>query len=193
MLEGILVDLVPHGKTYNDLKHKWENSEAGFWASAGGRDITTRAQFRRWFEENAERRAHNPRVSFGIQTKDGTPIGDMSLGWVIPHHRLAMLGAMIGEPDYWGGGYGTDALLLIVDYAFDWLDIHKLWLGTMGMNVRVHRQMEKVGFLREAVRRDLFLADGQWTDEVVYGMLQSEWPGRAAVIEKLGLTARRDK
>jgi RimJ/RimL family protein N-acetyltransferase len=101
-----------------------------------------------------------------------------------------MLGAMIGEPDCWGGGYGTDALLLVVDYAFGWLDMHKLWLGTMGINVRVHRQMEKVGFQREAVRRGMFYADGQRTDEVLYGMLQSDWPGREAMIERIGLRAR---
>jgi RimJ/RimL family protein N-acetyltransferase len=127
---------------------------------------------------------------FGIQTKDGKPIGDMGMNWVVPHHRLAMLGASIGEPAYWGGGYGTDALLLIVDYAFDWLDMHKVWLMTMALNARVVRQMEKVGFTLECRQREGTWVDGKPVDGLTYGILREEWPGREAVIERLGLKAR---
>lgn len=192
MLEGLLVDLVPLDKRFVELKHKWENGEAAYWGSAGDRPILSRATMRRWHEEAQTRPWHKLRVAFGIQTKGGQPIGDISMGWVLPYHRLAMLGAQIGEPAYWGGGYGTDALLLIVDYAFNWLDMHKLWLGTMSINARVLRQMEKVGFRREGVGRGTFFADGQWADEVIFGVLREEWPGRASLVERLGLQARKE-
>lgn len=193
-LEGLLVDLVPYGKRYLEQEHRWHNSEAWFWATAGDRMILSQAAVERRQQERAEwmEQRGSKSVWFGIQTKDGLPIGDIALTWVMPFSRVAMLGAAIGDSEYWGGGYGTDALLLIVDYAFDWLDMHKLWLGTMGINVRVHRQMEKVGFICEGRSRSTFYADGQWTDEVVYGILRDEWPGRAAVIERLGLTARKE-
>ena len=189
ILEGILVDLVPRGGAYSKLDPRWHNSEAWYWASAGDREIVTRTQLERARAEWMER--PSPHVVFGIQTKDGTPIGDISLGWVLPHHRLAMMGAAIGEPDYWGGGFGTDALLLIVDYAFKWLDFHKLWLGTMGLNARVLRQMEKVGFQQEARHRKMFYADGIHTDEVVYGLLREEWPGREAMLQRVTLRGKR--
>ena len=128
-------------------------------------------------------------VTFGVQIKDGTPIGFFSLNWVVPFSRLAMLGARIGEPEYWGGGYGTDALTLLVDYAFDWLDMHKLWLGTTSYNARVQRQMEKVGFALEARARAEAYIDGAWYGGLLYGLLREEWPGRAAVIERIGLRA----
>ena len=190
MLEGLLVDLVPHSQTFDELRHKWDNSEAAFWGTAGDRPIYSRDAIRRWHEEHSAHSGPRLRVSFGIQTKDGKPIGDISMGWVIPHHRLAMLGAVIGEPEYWGGGYGTDALLLLVDYAFDWLDMRKLWLATMSPNERVQRQMVKVGFKLEARQRETFVADGQRVDNLIYGLLREEWPGRAAMIEKLGLRAK---
>ena len=63
-------------------------------------------------------------------------------------------GREIGEPDYWGGGYGTDALLLLIEYAFDTLDMRKVWLNTMSLNERVIRQMEKVGFGLEGRQRE---------------------------------------
>ncbi|HEX3051079.1 MAG TPA: GNAT family protein, partial [Aggregatilineaceae bacterium] len=126
-------------------------------------------------------------VEFGIQTKDGKPIGNLGMNWMSPANRIANIGAMIGEPDYWGGGYGTDALTLYIDYVFDWLDLRRIFLDTMSINVRVMRQMEKVGFKLEARRREAMYGDGVWYDELIYGLLRDEWPGRAAVIERLGL------
>ena len=192
MIEGLLVDLVPYGTHYVDQEHTWHNSEAWFWAEAGFRPFRTKNAIRREHEAWLEQREKQPpnMIMFGIQAKDGTPLGDIALFEMLPWHRVGMLGAAIGDPAYWGGGYGTDALLLMVDYAFSWLDMHRLWLSTMALNVRVLRQMEKVGFAPEGRRRGMWYADGAWVDDVVYGVLREEWAGRAAMIEKLGLRAK---
>ena len=191
-LEGLLVDLGPYGKRFLDLEHTWHNSDAWYWATAGDRWIASKESIQRNQQERVEwREKHGSNsVWFGIQTKDGLPLGDICLNWVLPYYRHSMMGAGIGDPEYWGGGYGTDALLLMVDYAFDWLDMRRLWLGTMGLNERVQRQMQKVGFKLEARRRQMMFADGVWTDELVYGLLREEWPGRAAMVERLGLRAK---
>lgn len=192
MLEGLLVDLVPYSKPFEERHAEWMARESMFWASMGDRWFPTKASVERHQREHREREQHGPRlrVNFGIQAKDGTPLGSFAINWMVPHHRLAMLGAMIHEPEYWGGGYGTDALLLIVDYAFDWLDMRKIWLMTMSMNARVLRQMEKVGFREEARQREATFADGARSDGVVFGLLREEWPGRDAMIERLGLEVR---
>lgn len=187
MLEGLLVDLVPQGDEFKKKAMEWKDAPSWFWASMGDRWFATRSGVERHFREQAERPGPRFDVPFGIRAKDGTPLGYIGINWMVPYHRLAMLGAMIHEPDYWGGGYGTDALLLIVDYAFDWLDVNKVWLVTMALNARVLRQMEKVGFRQEAQPREGAYADGAWCDAVVYGMLREEWPGRVAMIERLGL------
>ncbi len=192
-LEGLLVDLVPYGQAFLEREQAWENSIAGFWASAGEHTTYTRAQFERWRTEAAQRTAPRLGVRFGIRAKDGTLLGSIGMGDVHPHHRLAMVGAMIGEPAYWGGGYGTDALLLFVDYAFGWLDMRKLWLSTMGINARVLRQMEKIGIPCEGRRRSLWFVDGQYVDDVVFGILREEWPGRAAIIERIGLRPAEER
>ncbi|MBI5959281.1 MAG: GNAT family N-acetyltransferase [Chloroflexi bacterium] len=191
-LEGLLVDLVPIDKRFDELEHKWENGEAAFWGDAGGRNFFSHASVEAHQKERAEERAKGGTtwVGLGIQTKAGQPIGVFFLGNMNPYHRTAMFGAQIGEPDYWGGGYGTDALLLAADYAFNWLDLRKVWLGTMRLNVRVIRQMEKVGFTLEGTQRGMFLAEGVWYDHLMYGMLADDWPGYAAMIDKLGLKVR---
>ncbi len=186
-LEGLLVDLVPLDERFKALEHRWENNESAFWGDAGDRQFLSQQTIRRRQEERAAHSESRLSVGFGIQTKGGTPIGIFFVGDVKPHHRVAMLGAAIGEPDYWGGGYGTDALLLVVDYAFDWLDLRRLWLQTMGSNARVIRQMEKVGFTLEARQRQATYADGVWQDFLCYGLLREEWPGREVLVERLGL------
>ncbi|HEX3051567.1 MAG TPA: GNAT family protein [Aggregatilineaceae bacterium] len=191
MLEGLLVDLVPFGERFMKLEHKWVNGPGVFYWAIGNHWLVTHAEMEAWQRERADDpQWQAQRVSFGVQTKDGTPIGLFGMRRWLPHHRLAMLTAMIGEPDYWGGGYGTDALLLLVDFAFEWLDVHKVWLMTFSLNARVIRQMEKVGFTFEGRMREATYAEGARHDILAYGLLREEWPGRAALIEKLGLRAK---
>jgi len=191
LLEGLLVDLVPFGKRFEDHEHTWYNSPGVFYWAVGGRWIRTKTQIeqdRRWREEHLEHTRNQ--IIFGVQAKDETPLGLFGINHMMPFSRVATLTAFIGEPDYWGGGYGTDALLLLADYAFDWLDLRKIWLMTMSLNARVLRQMEKVGFTLEANQRQAARANRAWVDIPVYGLLREEWPGRAAMIEQLGLEAR---
>jgi len=193
MLEGLLVDLVPYAQRFLDLEHVWRNNDSAFWSSGGARYIVTRAMIERHTQQRAEEEEQlGPArgVMFGVQTKDATPIGFMTINWLLPHSRLAMLGARIGDPAYWGSGYGTDALLLMIDYTFDWLDMRKVWLGTTSANARVMRQMEKVGFALEARARRESLQDGQWYDGLLYGLLREAWPGRDVMIERIGLRAK---
>jgi RimJ/RimL family protein N-acetyltransferase len=190
VLEGLLVDLVPYGRAFQAREHAWWNNESMYWASMGERELLTHAQLEKRRREEAESDESRTGVTFGVRTKDGALIGSFGINFLSPYHRVANLGAMINELDYWGGGYGTDALLLLVDYAFGWLDMRRLWLDTMSSNARVLRQMQKVGFTLEAQLRSVAIADGQWNDEVVFGLMRDEWPGREAMIARLGLRAR---
>lgn len=191
MLEGLLVDLVPFGKRFLERAHIWQNNESFFWASMGARHVASRAQLAYYREEEAnERPTPNDGIVFGIQAKDGTPLGSIGCNWISPHNRLANLGAWIGEPEYWSGGYGTDALLLLLDYVFFTLDIRRVWLDTMSLNERVVRQMGKFGFFLEGRERRAMFADGVWLDVLIYGLLREEWPGREVMIERFNLRAR---
>jgi len=190
-LEGLLVDLVPFGRAFHDKNYIWfNNAEANYWSRMGDISLVSRAQVDRERQEWDESSTPRTGVPLGIQTKDGTPLGYFGVNFLSYAHRTANLGAVIYDAQYWGGGYGTDALLLLIDYAFDWLDMRRVWLGTMSINARVMRQMEKVGFTLEARSRSMALVGGQWVDEMVYGMLREEWPGREAMVERLEIRAR---
>jgi RimJ/RimL family protein N-acetyltransferase len=156
----------------------------------GDRWFVTRADIEHHQRERTDRDQRECNwVLFGMQTKNGTPVGRVGIRRWYPADRVISLTALIGDPAYWGGGYGTDALLLLAEYAFDELDMRKIGLGTMSLNARVMRQMEKVGFTLEARRREGAYAAGAWYDALLYGLLREEWPGREAMIERLGLSA----
>lgn len=187
MLQGVLLDLVPYGQVFEAKSVEWMNGPMREWWGMDG--LMTEAGHQRWLQRHREQPdAERARfIRFGLRAKDGVPIGNFGLMHISAHSRHAEVGAGIGEPDYWGGGFGSDAMLLICEYAFKWLDLHRLWLLTSGRNLRAQRQVEKCGWTLEGRRRDLEYLDGQYSDFVFYGLLQSEWPGYTVMVERLGL------
>jgi len=187
ILEGLLVDLVPINQEFLDKMVEFWNNESRWWSTTGDCRPLTRAQVKRMLDAQME----GPEPGYSevhtmIRAKDGQIIGWMSL-WIVQPHRFVWVAAWIGNPMYWSGGHGSDALLLIVDYAFRWLDVRRFVLSTMGLNVRAQRNAEKCGFVFEGRKREAAFVDGRWVDMVNYGLLCDEWPGRAALVEQLGL------
>ncbi len=186
MLQGVLVDLVPYGDEFEKRAVEWMNGPMREWWGMDG--LMTEAEHQRWLQRNRERsEAERAQfIRFGIHTKDDALIGTFGLMHVDATHRHAEVGAGIGDPAYWGGGFGSDAMLLIVEYAFNWLDLRRLWLLTSGRNVRAQRQVTKCGFTLEGCRREQEFYAG-YHDFLYYGLQADEWPGYATMVERLGL------
>jgi RimJ/RimL family protein N-acetyltransferase len=192
VLYGLLVDLEPiTSEFYEERMHEFWNNESRLWATMGEDTPTTRAQIKRQVEEWAQGRERGDTgVHFMLRAKDGTVIGSIGLNWINEWHRFAWVGAWIGDPAYWSGGHGSDALLLITEYAFQWLDLRRLVLGTMDLNARAQRNVEKCGFRLEARHRSETFVHGKPVDGLLYGLLRREWPGRAALVEELDLPVK---
>lgn len=99
-------------------------------------------------------------------------VSELSILWV---HQVAWLGIGIGEPEYRGKGYGTDAIQLTVNYAFRELNMYRVSLNVYSYNLRALHVYEKAGFVNEGVRRGVVQRDGQRYDEIMMGLLRSEW------------------
>ncbi len=87
----------------------------------------------------------------------------------------AWVGISLGEREYWGKGYGTDAMQLILRYAFTELNVYRVSLDALGTNARAIRSYEKCGFVREGEVRAAARYDGQYFGEVYMGVLRDEW------------------
>ncbi len=95
--------------------------------------------------------------------------------------RHAGFGIVVGEPEQWGKGYGTEATALIVGYAFDTLNLNRVWLHVYEDNERGIRAYRKVGFREEGRLRQHAYHDGRYWDTVTMGILREEWDAAAAV------------
>jgi RimJ/RimL family protein N-acetyltransferase len=89
--------------------------------------------------------------------------------------RSAWVSVLIGDKDYWSGGYGTDAMRTLLRYLFDQLGLHRVTLTVHETNARAQRSYEKNGFVREGLLRDWAYFDGHWENGVVMGVLAQDF------------------
>ncbi|STA92047.1 GNAT family N-acetyltransferase [Clostridium cochlearium] len=81
----------------------------------------------------------------------------------------------IGDSSEWGKGYGSEALFLVMDFAFRELNLHRLQLITISYNERAIKSYEKLGFKKEGIYREAVNRDGKRYDIYLYGILKREW------------------
>jgi RimJ/RimL family protein N-acetyltransferase len=86
-----------------------------------------------------------------------------------------MLYISIGERDFWGRGFGTDTMDLLLQYGFLELSLYRITLGVHGYNTRAQRVYEKVGFKTEGMIRGEILREGRRADGFYMGILRREW------------------
>jgi len=78
----------------------------------------------------------------------------------------------------WGKGYGTDAMRVLLRFAFTEINLHRVSLTVFGYNPRAIRSYEKAGFVVEGRARQRLRRDGQWWEVVYMGILKDEWKER---------------
>jgi RimJ/RimL family protein N-acetyltransferase len=99
------------------------------------------------------------------------------LSWM---HGDTWLGIGLGEREYWGKGYGTDAVRVILRYAFTELNLRRVTLGVFAYNPRAIKSYEKAGFKVEGRLRQYIVREGQRNDMIVMGVVREEWLQRSA-------------
>ena len=118
-------------------------------------------------------------LGFAIETLDDPPVlvGMIELASARPKDRCATVGIALGR-EHVGQGYGTDAMRVIVDYAFREIGLHRLQLEVATFNRAGIRAYKKAGFVAEGHRRGSLWHDGRWYDEVMMSILEHEWVAR---------------
>ncbi len=86
-------------------------------------------------------------------------------------NRSSRFAIGLHDPERLGMGLGTEATRLVVDYAFEVLDLHRVGLTVMADNVRAVACYRKVGFEIEGRLRDTLWRDGRWHDDLVMAVL----------------------
>lgn len=132
----------------------------------------TEAQHAEWFEAIQRRK---DAVIFGIRLLDTQSlIGSCQLHSINDIHRSAELQIRLGESEGRGHGYGTEAVQLLLDFAFKDLNLRRVYVHVLATNGRALRLYEKVGFVREGTLREAAHIDGRYVDIVLLGILRDE-------------------
>jgi RimJ/RimL family protein N-acetyltransferase len=76
--------------------------------------------------------------------------------------------------DYWGKGYGTEALNRILDFGFNDLNLHRIKAGCAVENIASIKVLEKVGMIREGRGRQLLPLKSGWSDNFAYAILETD-------------------
>ncbi len=99
--------------------------------------------------------------------EDGAFIGSTGLHAIDHRNRHCSWGIWTGPPERWGHGYGTEACMLMVEYAFRHLAMEKVLLYVYAGNDRARRSYEKAGFTSEGILRRQYWLNGALADTEV--------------------------
>lgn len=101
-------------------------------------------------------------------------IGGCGINKVNWQTRVAELGIMIGNKEYWGKGYGTDAIKVLIKFMFEEMNINKISLGVYSFNKRAIRCYEKCGFKVEGVLKQEVYTGGKYYDKILMALFKED-------------------
>lgn len=127
----------------------------------------SKEEHEQWFKALQER---DDRCYFAIESVDGLHLGNVWLCDIDLRHRRAELRIVMGL-DHVGKGAGTEAISALCDYAFERLNLHKVYAYVLAINPRARRSFEKAGFVVEGTLREDRWTGETFTDACLLGKL----------------------
>ena len=133
--------------------------------------LTTLNSEKRYLEEHS-----SPDAGFAIVTLDEDKmIGTVSLESINNINRAATLGIFIGDKEYLSKSYGTEAIKLILDYGFNYMNLHSIKLNLMSFNERALKCYKKCGFKETGRIRENKFVNGKYYDTICMDILREEF------------------
>ena len=165
-------------KLIGELFPRWgQNSEYKRMLDASPAYLYSEKATREWFEREQEK-PEPDYLLFLIRTlEDDKVIGDIGLERA-NQHGDTFVGIGIGEPEYWSKGYGTDAMEIVLRYAFQELNLRRVSLDVFEYNPRALRSYQKAGFQIEGRYRQFLNREGRRWDMIFMGITSEEWQTR---------------
>lgn len=173
MIEGKKIRIRAIEKTDIDEIMKWIN-DPEVMKNLLMRYPVSRFQEEKWIENALS--SDNPRNKvFALETHDGIYLGGIGLHAIDWENRNAEAGIVIGKKEYWNKGYGTDAMITLLEFAFNQMNMHRVYLRVFGYNLRGVKSYEKCGFKKEGVLRKDRYQNGEYHDTIIMGILRDEF------------------
>jgi ribosomal-protein-alanine N-acetyltransferase len=131
--------------------------------------------FERFIAWTLRQRTAGTYACFAVTLKGfDTAIGIFQVRETEPGFGTAEWGFAIGSP-YWGTGVFEEGAQLVLEFAFDTLDVHRLEARAAVRNGRGTGALLKLGAVPEGVLRKSFLRNGEYLDQVLYAIVEDDW------------------
>ena len=133
---------------------------------------------RKAVQDYVAREVANPTVIFLaiVVKKTGQHVGNIKLGPINWIDRNAEYGILVGDAPSRSKGYGSEAVRMILSYAFDILNLYKIFATSLASNKVAIRSYEKIGLSVEATVKEKRFVEGRYEDVVWMGVTRNEWP-----------------
>lgn len=125
-----------------------------------------------WLENLAKKKQTD--IVLGLEV-DGKLIGLMGIHGISWRDRCATTGAMIGEKEYWNKGHGTDAKMVLLNYAFNTLGLRRIASSVVAYNKRSLNYSLHCGYKIEGTRKKRFFRNGRYHDEIILAVFKKDW------------------
>lgn len=177
LFRGELVRLVAEdADVVAEAIHRWSpDSEYHRLFDSDACRLWSKNRIQAWVEKDLL--AERPDVyTFMIRTlEDDRLIGLVGMDGIQISNGDAFVGIGLGEREYWGKGYGTEAMRLMLRFAFHELNLRRVTLDVFEYNPRAVRSYEKAGFVIEGRMRGMLLREGKRWDLLYMGILREDW------------------
>lgn len=176
-LVGDRIYLSPKGSSEEEIQKftEWMNDFQVTDYTGRTSQITTYAGEKEYLEsseKNTENRTFNI-----VNLEDDKLVGTVGLEHINWVERSAVLGIFIGDDDFRSNGYGTEAIRLLLEYGFKYLNLHSIRLDLLSVNERAHKCYLKCGFKDSGKSREEIFLNGKYYDKLHMDILENEFEG----------------
>ena len=170
-IEGEKVYLSPMNLEDIEKYVKWMNDFSTTDGLGSSSKVTTFESERAWLINNMDKKEQQ----FAIVLKETDKlIGNCGFVDINHLHQRGEVGLFIGEEENRSKGYGTEALSLLVEYGFNYLNLKNIMLKVFSFNKRAINSYEKIGFKVFGKRTEVYYLNGKWYDEYFMEILRKE-------------------
>lgn len=167
------------------LLHKWANDPVTQ-DGIGELHFPSSMDFHEaWFDNLRNDRLNH---RFAVETPEGTVIGLSSIVNIDWRNRHAWHGLVIGDSSHRGKGYGVDAVMATMRYAFDELDLERLDGSMIEYNAASIAMYcgPKLGWREEGRKKNYFYRKGRFWEQVIVGVTRADYASVAAATNYWG-------
>ena len=131
------------------------------------------SRLRSWFERELQGKL-NDEFRFIAVDRSGQPVGTIDTFACNRRNRTFKYGVAVAR-DHWGKGYAGEMIVLVLRFYFLELGYEKVTPHVYSFNERSLRLHDRLGFVREGRLRNMVIVNGQYYDEIHFGMTRAEF------------------